>query len=113
MAVMTLAQPPDLRLALPLDHVAAICGKYRVSQLAVFGSALRDDFGPQSDIDFLVRFHDNDAGPWMSKFMDMEQELAALLRRNVDLVDWNGIEQSENPYRKRRILRSARMVYAD
>jgi uncharacterized protein len=109
---MILTKPENLRITLPLDEIAAICQRYGVSELAVFGSALRADFGPASDVDFLVRFLDNDAGPWMSKFMDMEGELAPLVGRKVDLVDWNGVIQSTNPYRRNHILKHARVVYA-
>lgn len=110
---MTLAQPQSLRLQLPLEALRALCLKYGVSELAVFGSALRDDFSDTSDIDFLVRFRNNDAGPWMGKFDAMELELRQLLKRDVDVVDWNGVEQSENQSRKRRILDAARVIYAE
>ncbi len=106
------SQPEQLRIELPLEGIATVCRQYGVSELAVFGSALREDFDPgRSDVDFLVRFIDNDAGPWMSKFMDMEEELAQLLDRRVDLVDWNGVLQSTNPYRRGHILRTARTIY--
>jgi predicted nucleotidyltransferase len=58
--------PSNLRAQLPLEAVETLCVKYGVEELSVFGSALREDFGADSDIDFLVRFKDNDAGPWMS-----------------------------------------------
>jgi len=99
-------------LALPLDAIAALCRKYRVAELAVFGSALRDDFRPDSDVDFLVKFEGNDYGPWMGKLTGLEEELASLLRRPVDLVDKAGIEQSRNPIRRRAILESAQVIYA-
>lgn len=95
-----------------MDAIAGVCRKYGVSELAVFGSVLRDDFDPaRSDVDFLVRFIDNDAGPWARKFMDMKEELETLLGRGVDVVDWSGIEQSTNPYRRDHILRHARSFY--
>ena len=109
---MVLSQPEQLQIQLPLEAVATICRQYGVSELAIFGSALRDDFDPErSDLDVLVRFLDNDAGPWMSKFVDLERDLASLLGRKVDLVDWNGMLQSTNPYRKGHILKTARTVY--
>lgn len=109
---MLLTRPDELRIDLPLQAIADICQTYGVSELAIFGSALRDDFDPdKSDIDFLVRFIDNDAGPWMSKFLDMKQDLESLLARKVDVVDWSGIEQSTNPYRKNHILNHARTIY--
>ena len=109
---MTLTKPENLRVDLPLEAIAEICRRFGVSELAVFGSSLRDDFRSDSDVDFLVRFVDNDAGPWMSKFIDMEEELGKLLARKVDLVSWNAVEESTNPYRRNHILRHARPIYA-
>ena len=109
---MVLTRPEQLRIDLPLEAIALVCQKYGVSELAVFGSVLRDDFEPaRSDVDFLVRFIDNDAGDWMSKFMDMEEELGKLLGRKVDVVSRRGIEQSTNPVRRGHILKHARRVY--
>ena len=64
---MTLTQPENLRVQLPLEAVGEVCRKYGVSELAVFGSVLREDFDPaRSDVDLLVRFIDDDAGDWGS-----------------------------------------------
>ena len=109
---MVLTRPEQLRIDLPLEAIALVCQKHGVSELAVFGSVLRDDFDPaRSDVDFLVRFIDNDAGDWAHKFMDMKEELEVLLGRSVDVVDWRGIEQSTNPYRRNHILKHARTFY--
>ncbi len=96
---------------LPMAEIAEVCRKYGVRELAVFGSALRDDFRPDSDVDFLVTFENNDAGPWMSKFIDLEEELTSLLGRKVDVVSRKGIEQSRNWIRRRAILESAVLIY--
>jgi len=112
MSSVTLTHPENLRVKLPLDAIAAVCRQLGVSELAVFGSALRDDFRPDSDVDFLVRFVDDDAGPWMGKFLDLEESLGRILKRKVDVVSWNGIEKSTNPYRRTHILSNARLVYA-
>ena len=109
---MVLTRPEQLQIDLPLEAIAVVCQKYGVSELAVFGSVLRDDFDPaRSDVDFLVRFIDNDAGPWAHKLMDMEEDFGALLGRHVDVVDWGGVEQSRNPVRRNHILKHARRVY--
>ncbi len=109
---MLLTRPEQLRIELPLEAIARVCEKYGVSELAVFGSVLRDDFDPQrSDVDFLVRFIDNDAGDWGSKYMDMREEFEAILGRKVDVVSWRGIQESTNPYRRNHILKHARRVY--
>lgn len=111
---MLLTRPEQLRIDLPLEAIAAMCQKYGVSELAVFGSVLRDDFDPErSDVDFLVRFVKDDAGPLWGKFMDLEEEFGRLLGRKVDVVDWGGVEQSRNPYRRNHILKHARTIYAE
>lgn len=98
-------------LDLPVESVAEICRRYDVQELSVFGSVLRDDFRAESDMDFLVVFRNGDAGPWLSKFTDMEHNLSELLGRKVDLVDKRGVERSENYIRRRHILDSARTIY--
>lgn len=99
------------KIELPLNRISELCRKYTVKELSIFGSALRDDFRPDSDVDFLVIFENDDYGPWMSKMTDMEEELAAVLGRKVDLVSKHGIERSENYIRRRHILSNARPVY--
>jgi predicted nucleotidyltransferase len=96
---------------LPMADIAELCRKYGVKELAVFGSILGDDFGPESDIDFLVTFENDDAGPWMNKLPEMEEHLGALLGRKVDVVLRKGIQQSRNWIRRRAILESAIVVY--
>jgi uncharacterized protein len=98
-------------VTLPLDRIAELCRKYHVLELSIFGSLLRDDFGPDSDIDFLVMFQDDDYGPWMGKLLHMEDELSALLGRRVDLVPRESVEQSENWIRRNHILNSAQVIY--
>jgi predicted nucleotidyltransferase len=73
-------------ITLPADQIANLCRELDVLELAVFGSFLRDDFGPESDIDFLVVFRDDDLGPRMGKLQRLETRLSALLGREVDVV---------------------------
>ncbi len=96
----------------PMDELAQVCRRYGVSDLAIFGSALRDDFDPDSDVDFLVTFENGDCGPWMSKLTDLEEALSALLQREVDVVHKPGVEHSRNWIRRKAILDSATVVYA-
>ena len=77
-------------VSLPLGRIAEICRKYDVVELSVCGSVLRDDFGPESDVDFLAVFDDDDYGPWMGKLQEMERELSTLVGRQVDLVPGSG-----------------------
>ncbi len=98
-------------ISLPMDRVREICRRYDVAELSIFGSVLRDDFRPDSDVDFLVVFQNDDYGPWASKLMDMERDLSRLLGRKVDLVSRRAVEKSENYIRRRQILTSREMVY--
>ena len=73
-------------ITLPIDLIAAVCAKYEVAELSVFGSVLRSDFRPESDIDFLVVFDHDDYGPWMGRLTGLETELSELLGRKADVV---------------------------
>lgn len=98
-------------ISLPMDEVREICRRYDVAELSIFGSVLSSDFRPDSDVDFLVVFENDDYGPWASKLMDMEDDLSRLLGRKVDLVSRRAVEKSENYIRRRRILDSRELVY--
>jgi uncharacterized protein len=98
-------------IALPLDRIFELCRKYQVAELAVFGSLLREDFGPESDIDFLVVFQNDDYGPWMRKLQGMEEDLGALLGREVELVPKESVLRSENWIRRNHILSTAQVIY--
>jgi uncharacterized protein len=84
MSTTTTTSPPVINLL--MDRIATLCKKYQVEELSVFGSVLRDDFGQESDVDFLVVFDKDDYGPWMGKLTGLETELSELLMRKVDLV---------------------------
>ncbi len=92
-------------------RLAEFCRRWKVTELAQFGSSLRDDFGPTSDVDLLVTFS-RDADWSLFDHFRMEQELADMLGREVDLVSRRGIEGSRNWIRRREILRTARTIYA-
>jgi hypothetical protein len=101
----------DIRVPLPIDEIAALCERYQVQRLDIFGSVLRGDFGPESDVDFLVTFRDPDQGPWLGKVQKFEEDLARLIGRTVDVVNRRGLEKSANWIRRRNILTSARTIY--
>ena len=90
--------------------MAAFCRRWKVRELAVFGSALREDFRPDSDVDLLVTF-EPDANWGLLEQVTMENELAVLLRRRVDLVSRRAIERSTNWIRRQAILDSAEVVH--
>ena len=93
------------------DHLTACCRRWKIREFALFGSVLRDDFGPDSGVDCLVEFAP-DADWSLLDVIRAEQELAELLGRPVDLVEKPVVEKSENWLRRRSILQSARTIYA-
>lgn len=93
------------------DRLTDLCRRWKVAEMAIFGSALRDDFGLESDVDVLVSFED-DARWTLFDLVRMEQELEALVRRPVDLVPRVAVEQSENYIRRKSILDNAAVIYA-
>ena len=94
------------RLTLDRERLAAFCRRWGVADLALFGSVLRDDFRPDSDVDVLVAFAPG-ARPGLFDLVEMEEELSALLGRRVDLVTRRAVEESDNRIRRRTILDSA------
>jgi predicted nucleotidyltransferase len=95
----------------PLDAIAAFCQKWRIVEFALFGSVLRDDFGPDSDIDALVRFAP-DTHYSLFTYAGMENELSDLLGRSVDLIDRAGLEHSSNARLRQEILDTVEVLYA-
>lgn len=96
---------------LPDERIKEFCRRWKIAELSAFGSVLRDDFSPESDVDLLVSFAP-DAEWSLLDHIEMEEELSSLLGRKVDLVSRRGVERSRNYIRRRRILESARPVYA-
>jgi predicted nucleotidyltransferase len=101
-----------MKLSLPYDQIAAFCRKWNVTEFALFGSVLRDDFRPDSDVDVLVTFAAPELAPSLFEHVDMEDELQQIFGRSVDVVSKKAVERSENPFRRKSILDSARVVYA-
>jgi predicted nucleotidyltransferase len=100
-----------VKLSLPHEQIAEFCRKWHVSEFALFGSVLRDDFRPDSDVDVLVTFRP-DSRVSLFDFPGMQDELEAIFGHPVDLLTRRGVEESRNPYRKKSILDSAKVVYA-
>lgn len=101
-----------MKLNLPQEQIAEFCRKWNVSEFALFGSVLRDDFRPESDVDVLVSFASYEATPSLFEHVEMQDELVEIFGRPVDLLTRGGVEDSRNPIRKRAILDTARVVYA-
>lgn len=97
-------------LDLPQDRIAAFCKRWQVRELSMFGSALRGELRPDSDIDLLIAFQPE--ATWgLLDHAQMTQELTDILGREVDLVSRRGVERSHNIIRRRAILNSAEPVY--
>lgn len=93
------------------DRIETFCKKWKIGELALFGSGLRDDFREDSDLDFLATFSPNVA--WgLLDHAAMERELAKIVGRPVDLVSRKAVEQSHNWIRRKAILESAKVLYA-
>lgn len=95
------------RIEIPDEALAELCRRYHVRELALFGSVLRDDFRPDSDIDVLVDF-DPDAIVGLFRVFALQEELEGLLGRPIDLVSKRGL----NHRLRDRIINSSQVLYA-
>ena len=100
-----------VRLGVTEAQLLRFIKKWKITELSLFGSVLRGDFGPDSDIDFLMIYGD-DATRSIFDRVEMRGELQRKMKRKVDLVNKRGLEQSRNPFRKKAILESAKVIYA-
>jgi len=98
---------PNAHIPLPGRQLSSLCRRYRVRKLALFGSVLRDDFRPESDVDVLVLF-EPDARVGFVMLSRMQRELSELFQRPVDLVPMDGLK----PVIRESVLASAQDVYA-
>ena len=96
------------KFRIPRKRIAEFCQRWSVTEFALFGSALRADFRPDSDVDVLVSI-DPKAYIGLFEIIDMKLELQDMFKRSVDLVEKEGLV---NPYRRKEILRTAQVVYA-
>lgn len=97
---------PRSNVPIPMASLENFCRRWKVAQLRLFGSALREDFRPDSDLDFLVTF--SAGADWsLLDHVAMEEELSAILGRKVDLVSRRAIERSANWIRRETILASS------
>ena len=101
----------NLKISISKKKIAAFCKRWQVTELALFGSVLRDDFGPDSDVDVLVRFGPQ-ARHTLLDIAQMQDELSATLGREVDLIERLAVERSPNYIRRKAILQSAETIYA-
>jgi predicted nucleotidyltransferase len=96
----------NTQIDLPLDQIVAFCERYPIQKLSLFGSVLREDFGPDSDIDVLVEFEPA-AKIGYFEMADMQFELETILGRPVDLLTPGALSQ----YFKQKVLDTAQVIY--
>lgn len=92
---------------LPRTQIASFCEKYGVEEFSLFGSVLRGDFGPESDVDVMLQFKPG-RGFSFENTPEIQDELQALFGRPVDVIEKGRIR---NPIRRRSIMSSYRVIY--
>lgn len=102
---------PDVRIQLPMDKIREFCEKWKIKEFYLFGSVTSDAFRSESDVDVMVE-PEPDAQLSLFDVVDMQDELRDVFRRDVDLIFRRAVERSRNPYRKKSILASSRLIYA-
>jgi predicted nucleotidyltransferase len=96
---------------IPSDVLAKFCRRWKIQELALFGSALRDDFRPDSDLDMVVAFAaDTDWG--LLDHIQMQLELQRMFNRNVDLISRRALEYSHNWLLREEILNTAQVMFS-
>jgi predicted nucleotidyltransferase len=96
------------RKELPVTGIEDFCKRWKVKEFSIFGSILREDFKPDSDVDVLLSF--NEDVQWgLFEFVDMKEELKKIFGREVDIIEKEGLK---NPFRQREILRARKVIYA-
>jgi len=98
-------------ITLPIRELQDFCQRWHITELALFGSVLREDFRPDSDIDILVSF-DTNFRRGLTETLEMREELQTIFKRKVDLIVKSAIERSENWLRRKNILETAQVIYA-
>lgn len=99
-----------LPIAIDKQKIEGFCRRWKIKELALFGSVLREDFGPESDVDVLVSFEEGARWSFFD-MVTMQEELKEILGREVDLVERRSVERSENYIRRRHILQNLEQVY--
>lgn len=100
-----------LPISLPMDRLRLFCQHWGIVELALFGSVLREDFKPTSDVDVLVAFAPG-THHGLFDLAEMQQEMESLVGRPVDLATRAAVQGSRNPIRRKAILDSARVIHA-
>lgn len=99
--------PTKKKFTIPRKKIASFCERWGVTEFSLFGSVLRDDFRPESDVDVMLVIKP-DAPIGLMELAVMKIELQEMFKRPVDLIEKEGLR---NPYRRREILRTAKVIY--
>ena len=95
---------------IPRAQIDSFCRRWQVAELSLFGSVVREEFGPDSDVDLLVQFHPQ-ARHTLIDMARMEQELSRIFGRDIDLVERSAVEQSRNHIRRKAILQFTEAIH--
>ena len=101
----------NAHIHIPRSQINSFCHRWLVSELSLFGSVVREDFGPDSDVDVLIQFQPQ-ARHTLLDMARMEEELRQIFGRDVDLVERSAVEQSRNFIRRKTVLQSAESIHA-
>ena len=99
-----------VQIDIPREKIEEFCRKWKITEFSLFGSVLREDFRPDSDVDVLVTFAP-DAQWRYYHILDMRDELKGIFLREVDVIEKRLVEKSENYVRRKHILSNLETVY--
>jgi len=103
-------QRMNRHIKVPNNEIGSFCRRNHIRSLGLFGSALREDYGPGSDVDVLIEFEEAYM-PGLMELVEMQEELTRIFGQKVDLVERQAVERSENYIRRRYILESVEPIY--
>jgi predicted nucleotidyltransferase len=107
-----IAALPKLRISLPMEEIARFCRRWSIARLEVFGSVLGDDFGPDSDLDFVATYAPQAQWSLLDR-VRMKLELEAMLGRPVDLLNRRALERANSHGRAASILAQTQSLYVE
>ena len=96
------------KFRIPRKKIAEFCKRWSILEFSLFGSAIRSDFRANSDVDVLVSIDPKAKHIGLFQIIDMKLELEGMFKRPVDLIEKEGLR---NPYRRKEILNTAKIVY--
>lgn len=111
-AVSRSSEMSKIQAQISQEQITEFCHRWKIRELSLFGSALRDDFTPNSDVDLLVTFS-TDAEWGLLDQVAMQHELQDMLHRQVDLVSRRALDHSQNWLRRQEILSNSRTLFCE